>query len=298
MGRAYAWTMARLRWCAAKSAMGIALFMVALNCAKAEGQTQPPGANAPPPSRPPETRFTDELMKSTFFLVGTDGHRSSFGTGFVLLRPFANDAKHGQAFLITAAHVFEGMPADVISLASHARTSTGWAAAPLSLRIREGADHHAVWTRHPTEDVAAVRVAIDMALSTQVLFEAGSFGGDGLNSGDELRILGFPLGLDLQPPGFPLLRTGRVASYLEGTGGRVDRRLFCWISLSFPGTAEGRSSSTRQREASVAGLLWGASTESSGWSTRRRSEPSRRPVHTASARSHGRLGSRWSSGPP
>jgi hypothetical protein len=176
-----------------------------------------------PPAVPAAFDLTDDLMKSTFFLIGTEGQRGSFGTGFILIRPFPNDSKHGEGFLITAAHVFESMPSDAIEIVGHAQTAVGWTAAPIPLQIREGKDHRPLWTRHPHADVAALPLSkkkgLPAGLPTTLLLGADAFGGSGLQTGDELRVLGFPLGQDSQPPGFALLRSGRIASYLTGTSG-------------------------------------------------------------------------------
>ncbi len=160
-------------------------------------------------------------MQSTYLLIGKDGPRSNLGTGFIVVKPLVDDHSHGVGILITAAHVLAEMPTDSIAIIGHERTDKGWAAVPINVKIREGKDHRPLWWRHPHEDVAALPLprspSMNRGLPATLLLEAGSFGGTGLRTGDELRVLGFPLGRDSEPPGFALLRSGRVSSYLGGT---------------------------------------------------------------------------------
>ena len=75
-----------------------------------------------------------------------------------------------------------------------------------------------LWTRHPDRDVAAIviqappefaRAAIPLAW----LAGDETFARYALGPGDEMMALGFPRGLAANQAGFPILRSGRVASY-------------------------------------------------------------------------------------
>jgi hypothetical protein len=143
-----------------------------------------------------------------------DGTRT-VGTGFLINAP----TPEGQPriVLVTAAHVLDRMPIASAKIGFRARTSEGgWRYDPTPLTIRDG--EKPLWTRHPDRDVAAMvieappefaRAAIPLAW----LAEDETFTRYALGPGDEMMALGFPRGLAANQAGFPILRSGRVASY-------------------------------------------------------------------------------------
>jgi hypothetical protein len=75
-----------------------------------------------------------------------------------------------------------------------------------------------MWTRHPSRDVAAITVTAPpefakAAIPQGYLAEDDTFTKNQIGAGDEMMALGFPRGLAANQAGFPILRSGRVASY-------------------------------------------------------------------------------------
>jgi hypothetical protein len=157
-----------------------------------------------------------DLIKATVQLEQPlgDGSRT-VGTGFLVSDP-TPDGKP-RTILITAAHVFEKMPSMSARIGYRIQGSEGvWRYDPESLTIRDG--DHPLWTKHPTRDVAAMVVEAPpefakAAIPLNYLAQDDTFNRYNLGPGDEMMALGFPRGLSANPAGFPILRSGRVASY-------------------------------------------------------------------------------------
>jgi hypothetical protein len=157
-----------------------------------------------------------DLIKATVQLEQPlgDGSRT-VGTGFLVSDP-TPDGKP-RTILITAAHVFDKMPSMSARIGYRIQGSEGvWRYDPESLTIRDG--DHPLWTKHPTRDVAAMVVEAPpefakAAIPLNYLAQDDTFNKYNLGPGDEMMALGFPRGLSANPAGFPILRSGRVASY-------------------------------------------------------------------------------------
>lgn len=157
-----------------------------------------------------------DLIKATVQLEQPlgDGSRT-VGTGFLVSDP-TPDGKP-RTILITAAHVFDKMPSMSARIGYRIQGSEGvWRYDPESLTIRDG--DHPLWTKHPTRDVAAMVVEAPpefakAAIPLSYLAQDDTFNRYNLGPGDEMMALGFPRGLSANPAGFPILRSGRVASY-------------------------------------------------------------------------------------
>lgn len=157
-----------------------------------------------------------DLIKATVQLEQplANGSRT-VGTGF-LIADAAPDGKP-RVVLITAAHVFEQMPSMTARIGYRVQGSDRvWRYDPEALKIREG--DHPLWVKHPTRDVAAMVVEapeefVRAAIPLNYLAKDDTFSDFNLGPGDEMMALGFPRGLSANPAGFPILRSGRVASY-------------------------------------------------------------------------------------
>ncbi|WP_066687263.1 serine protease [Caulobacter sp. CCH9-E1] len=157
-----------------------------------------------------------DLIKATVQLEQPlgDGSRT-VGTGFLVSDP-TPDGKP-RTILVTAAHVLEKMPSMSARIGYRIQGSEGvWRYDPESLTIRDG--DHPLWTKHPTRDVAAMVVEAPpefakAAIPLSYLAQDDTFNKYNLGPGDEMMALGFPRGLSANPAGFPILRSGRVASY-------------------------------------------------------------------------------------
>lgn len=172
------------------------------------------------PQNPLEQRrleLNTVLMQCTFEIEGrnTDG-QVLIGTSFVMGRPIPKVPGRGKYVLITAAHVLDGIAGDVAIL--HLRRNRGydWVSAPIPVHIR--ANGHPLWIRHPQADVAVMYILLPADLSlplltTDLLADDTLLSRYEIHPGDVLECLGYPLGLASNDAGFPILRSGRIASY-------------------------------------------------------------------------------------
>src|SRR5579862_3934243 len=84
-----------------------------------------------------------------------DGTRT-VGTGFLISDPTPDGAP--RTILVTANHVFQGMPGATARIGFRIQHPDGsWSYAPAPLKIRD-AQGHELWTHHPSRDVAAIAI--------------------------------------------------------------------------------------------------------------------------------------------
>lgn len=147
-----------------------------------------------------------------------DGTRT-VGTGFLISAPGPDGAP--RTVLVTANHVFQKMPGENARIGYRIANADGsWSYSPKPLRIRDGAGGE-LWTHHPNRDVAAISIKAPpefakAALPLGYLAADDTFDTYRVGAGDEMMALGFPRGLSANAAGFPILRSGRVASYPLG----------------------------------------------------------------------------------
>lgn len=145
----------------------------------------------------------------------TDGTRT-VGTGFLIADPGPDGET--RIVLVTAEHVFDRMPGPEARIGYRNEHADGsWTYAPTPLTIRDKAGH-ALWTQHPDKDIAVMRVTapeafVRAAIPKTWLAEDQTFSKLAVGPGDEMMALGFPRGLSANGAGFPILRSGRVASF-------------------------------------------------------------------------------------
>lgn len=144
-----------------------------------------------------------------------DGTRT-VGTGFLI----AETAPDGtpRTVLVTANHVLAKMPGAEARIGYRFQGADGaWSYSPQPLRIRD--EHGAkLWTQHPSRDVAAISITAPEAFAKAAipldwLAQDDTFQTNQVGAGDELMALGFPRGLAANQAGFPILRSGRIASF-------------------------------------------------------------------------------------
>jgi hypothetical protein len=158
-----------------------------------------------------------QLIQATVQLEQPLGNGTrTVGTGFLISAP----SPDGQArtMLITANHVFDKMPGQTAHVGYRVANKDGsWTYAPQNLRIRDAAGHQ-LWTHHPSRDVAAIAIVAPpefakAAVPEDYLASDDTFAKYQIGAGDEMMALGFPRGLSANQAGFPILRSGKVASY-------------------------------------------------------------------------------------
>jgi hypothetical protein len=143
-----------------------------------------------------------------------DGTRT-VGTGFLISDPTPDGRP--RTILVTANHVFRKMPGPIATIGFRVENADGsWRYDPEPLKIRDGAKE--LWIHHPDRDVAAIEIEPPAAFAKAAIPEKwlgadDSFSKYALEPGDEMLALGFPEGLSANTAGFPILRSGRIASY-------------------------------------------------------------------------------------
>ncbi|WP_337185851.1 serine protease [Phenylobacterium sp.] len=147
-----------------------------------------------------------------------DGTRT-VGTGFLISTPGPDGAP--RTVLVTANHVLHKMQQPEARIGYRISNPDGsWSYAPKPLKIRDK-DGAELWTQHPSRDVAAIVVKAPpefarAAIPLNYLAGDDTFDAWRVGAGNEMMALGFPRGLSANSAGFPILRSGRVASYPLG----------------------------------------------------------------------------------
>lgn len=185
------------------------------------------------------------LMQSTFKIQGparAAAGRVVTGTSFFIAKP--NKAKSDSLYvLVTAAHVLDEIEGDeaTIILRERSRESNGiFIRRPYAFAIRE--KNIPLYKKHPSADVAVMYLRMPVEyefrlLTVQFLATDERLRQLELHPGDELLCLGFPLAFEANEMGFPILRSGRVASYPLLPSNTVKRILFDF--MVFPGNSGG-----------------------------------------------------------
>ncbi len=158
-----------------------------------------------------------QLMQATVQLEQPlgDGTRT-VGTGFLISETTPDGKTH--TILVTANHVFDKMPKETVRIGYRIANADGsWSYSPQPLKIRD-AQGHALWTHHPSRDVAALSIVAPAAFTKAAIPEGylaadETFAKYEVSAGDEMMALGFPRGLAANAAGFPILRAGKVASF-------------------------------------------------------------------------------------
>lgn len=144
-----------------------------------------------------------------------DGTRT-VGTGFLINAPTPDGQP--RTVLITANHVLQRMPGVTARIGFRVSNPDGsWRYTPQTFTIRDDQGHE-MWTKHPSHDVAAISITAPpefakAAIPVDWLAEDTTFSKYEVRAGDEMMALGFPRGLAANQAGFPILRSGRVASF-------------------------------------------------------------------------------------
>ncbi|HWF00961.1 MAG TPA: serine protease [Caulobacteraceae bacterium] len=147
------------------------------------------------------------------------GGMRTVGTGFLVSDPTTDGRP--RVVLVTADHVFERMKDDQATIGFRTQQADGeWSFTPGKIQIR--AAGKPLWRKHPTRDVAAISISAPPAFARAAIPLTWLAGDDTLSRaqlspGDEMLTLGYPEGLSSNAAGFPILRSGRVASYPLGT---------------------------------------------------------------------------------
>lgn len=153
------------------------------------------------------------MMEATCKIVGN----GSIGTGFVIGKPDPDNPPRAFYTLITADHVLRAVQGDTVVLVFRKKQEDGsWIRTEIPVKIRE--NDKPLWKKHPEVDVAAIFVrlpknVINQFVSTDLLIDDKKLLEYEISPGAELLCLGYPFGAEANAEGFPILRSGRIASY-------------------------------------------------------------------------------------
>lgn len=175
-------------------------------------QANPQASPSPKPAGGETFELNTTLMRSTFKLIGV----GSIGTAFIMGRPSPMDPTKGNYVLVTAAHVLEQSSGSKVTLVMRAKHNDTYVRALWPIEIREKGKP--LWRKHPEADVAVMYVALpreaDLPVLPTLLLATDDILSDlQVHPGDSLSCLGFPNGAEANDSGFPILRSGKIASY-------------------------------------------------------------------------------------
>jgi S1-C subfamily serine protease len=160
------------------------------------------------------------LMRATFKLEQRqeDGV-STVGTGWLVRLPGPGyGGGKDRVALVTAGHVFDRMKKSVATIHWRREDDSGnWHRESKPLTIRDEAVAPK-WTRHNSRDIAVMLVTPPdqpraHAIDFELLADDSVFREFDVRPGDEVLALGYPRGIAANELGFPILRSGRVASF-------------------------------------------------------------------------------------
>jgi hypothetical protein len=165
------------------------------------------------------------LMRTTYMVVGFGKNpgETTLGTAFLVGRRMSAQPKEltttGHILvlpvLVTAAHVFEEMSGEDALILLRTENAGQWTAMPAHFKIRQGTKP--LWTQLQDTDVAAMYVNLPIqqpdVVPMDVLADDEMLKSAEVEPGAQLSILGYPLGQKSNDIGFPILRTGVIASY-------------------------------------------------------------------------------------
>jgi S1-C subfamily serine protease len=157
------------------------------------------------------------LMLATFRIQG----EGSSGTAFIVRKPNPEIPTRSLFVLVTAAHVLGDMKGDLATIVlRHEVAPAVWENSPGIVKIRE--KNRELWTKHPEADIAVIPIGsmklpnkdfrpkvipIDMLADDDLLAKHE------IHPGDEVNCLGYPFSLNSGRGDFPVLRSGKIASY-------------------------------------------------------------------------------------
>ena len=166
----------------------------------------------PAPAIAGQQSIITDLVRSTFKIQ----QENTIGTVFILGEPVPDSPGKFKYIMITAAHVLENMLSDQATLHLRKRAGNGFVRYPFKIQIR--AEGNTLWKRLHGVDIAVMRVALPPDIDIH-LISTGMLATDEIlerfevHPGDQVFILGYPLGGEANETGFPILRSGRIASF-------------------------------------------------------------------------------------
>ena len=155
----------------------------------------------------------EDALRATFRI----NKGASSGTGFIVAVGDRTAPATRRHVLVTAAHAFENMKAADCTIVLRAQGKGGaLVRKEITVPIREG--QKPLWVRHPEMDVAAIFIAVpdgvDMKpFEYRQLADASWAADRKIRVGQKVYIPCFPARLEANPAGWPILRSGSIATH-------------------------------------------------------------------------------------
>lgn len=152
-----------------------------------------------------------QVLSATYKVVNS----SSTATAFIVDRK--TESGESELILLTAAHVIEAMSGDKCKIVLRKRTDDGgYKRVESTIEIRERG--HQLWVKHPKADVAAMRIQLPpdhevKPLPFHRILDTSQCDNCEIQLGEEAWIFTYPNQLESSSSGFPVLRSGSVASF-------------------------------------------------------------------------------------
>jgi S1-C subfamily serine protease len=153
------------------------------------------------------------MMEATCKIMG----KGTLGTGFVIGKPDPKNPPKAFYTLVTADHVLRAAQSNEVTLVFRQKQKDdSWKRIQVPVQIR--AKNKPLWKKHPEMDIAAIFVrlptnVVSNLVTTDLLIDDQKLKEYEIHPGLELLCLGYPFGAEANAQGFPILRSGRIASY-------------------------------------------------------------------------------------
>lgn len=187
----------------------------------------------------PSVSVGDEAIMEMVGATYKVKNSGSNATTFLVKRP-SNDGKF-ETIWVTAAHVLQQASGDQCKLVLR-DAGPGDSFKQNEIKVQVRSDGKPLWTQHHAADVAAMRIEVPdefdaQAIPYDAILNTANCEGCGLELGQRLWVLCYPAQLASSRSGFPVLRSGTVASYplVE----REDHRRFMLDYSTFGGDSGG-----------------------------------------------------------
>jgi hypothetical protein len=162
------------------------------------------------------------LMESTFKIAGIskqDATKAIVGTMFLVGIPIKANPTQSYIVMVTAAHVLDEIAGDDATVFLRKRAADGaLRKVPFTIKIRDKGNP--LFVRHDSADVVAMYLSLPndiisnlKLIPTNLLANDKVFEKYEIHPGDELLCLGYPFLAESNEAGFPILRSGKIASY-------------------------------------------------------------------------------------
>lgn len=166
-----------------------------------------------------QNSLAHRIISSTFMIRGPSGVAGleRVGTAFILVQRLRNNPSTWQYILVTADHVLRQIQGNTASLLLRRTDKVSSAPCLFPFPIRDSSSE--LWTRHPgKQDVAAMFLELPTGyvtniVPTEFLADDEQIKRFHINPGDRAFAVGFPQGRVSNTFGFPIIRSGHIASF-------------------------------------------------------------------------------------